>query len=467
MKEKWFDALKQQLPKESLCSDEEATKRRLTDWRGRFHGACRVHFCPATPQEISTILAFCHKHHVQVTPQGGNTGLCGGATPDKSENNVLISFERMRNIRHYSQAGDYMIAEAGCKLVDLQEEAEKNNHFFPLQLAAAEECTIGGNLATNAGGTRVLRYGNCRDLVLGIEAVLPCGRMINDLSTLRKNNSGYDLKNLLIGSEGTLGIITAMSLKLFPKQRSSSLAFIAVASPDEALVFFQRLREEAYEWLSTFDILPLRLIEETTKMLGKASPLSVRSRWLMMIELSASTEKSSCAEQLETLAGKALKEKNITEAAFARTPEEYRFFWQLRAKMVLAQKNIGFSIKHDIALPLEKIPNFIALAEKAVKENEPNAEPCPFGHLGDGNLHYNIFLPVEKNQEEKIRRLNTIIYDMVHDFGGTISAEHGIGLLKRNLLPLYKDAGALDMMRCIKKAIDPHGIMNPGKILSL
>ncbi|MDB5642699.1 MAG: hydroxyacid dehydrogenase, partial [Hyphomicrobiales bacterium] len=399
-------------------------------------------------------------------PQGGNTGLVGGQVPDASRSQVILSLTRMDRLREIDLASNTMTVECGMTLLRAQDIAEQADRLFPLSLASEGSCTIGGNLSTNAGGTAVLAYGNARDLVQGLEVVLADGRVLNNLSKLKKDNTGYDLKHLFMGSEGTLGIITAAVLKLYPRPRSIETAFIGLESPQRALDLFQLAQRLAGNDVKTFELVPRIGIEFALKHGSKTrEPLASKHDWYVLIELASQAED---AARMMGLLEAAFGEGLIENATLAASLEQARDFWRLRELMSDMQKLEGGSIKHDVSVPVARVPEFIATAGAAIAQAMPGARPVPFGHLGDGNIHYNISQPVGADKQAFLARwgeANTIVHAIVVQMGGSISAEHGIGVLKRDLLPGVKDAVSLDVMRAIKTALDPKGILNPGKVL--
>lgn len=437
-----------------------------TDWRGRYRGQPLCVVRPANTEEVAAVVRACATANVAIVPQGGNTGLCGGATPIGGE--VVVSLTRLNRIRALDPDNNTLIAEAGCTLASVQEAAAAAGRLFPLSLAAEGTATIGGNLATNAGGVQVLRYGNARELCLGLEVVLPDGRIWNGLSGLRKDNTGYDLKHLFIGAEGTLGLITAAVLKLFSPPRSIATAWVAVPEPTAAVALLTRLREQIGGRVTAFELIGRPALELVLKHIpGSRDPLPVTSPWQVLIEL-ADTMVTDLAEPLQAVLAGAIDTGIVQDAALAANEAQARALWALRENISEAQKREGLSIKHDISLPVSRIPEFIMRCDAALEAAFPGVRIVCFGHLGDGNLHYNQSKPLAQDNAGFIAQtadVNRIVHDLVHELGGSISAEHGLGQLKREEILRYKSAVEMDMMRAIKRALDPRGLMNPGKVL--
>ena len=434
----------------------------LIEWRGKYQGRAPLMLLPKTTAQVSAILAICNETRTPIVPQGGNTGLVGGQIPLHGE--VLLSLARMNAIRHVDTAS--LTAEAGVILADAQAAARRHERYFPLSLASEGSCTIGGNLSTNAGGVNVLRYGNARELVLGLEVVLADGRVLDMLRALRKDNTGYDLKQLFIGAEGTLGVITAAVLKLFPQPETAETAFVAVRDPAAAVELLARLQQATGGMISAFELMPRIGLDFVLAHIPQtADPLSAPSPWYVLVEAAGS---ASLKETVETALGGAIDSGLATDAAIATSETQRAALWRLRESLSEAQKPEGASIKHDVSVPVKDIAEFLrrgcALAEKTI----PGARPVPFGHLGDGNIHFNISVPKGGDNEAFLARwseLSRAVHDLVHAFGGSISAEHGIGVMKRDELPRYKSAAEMDVMRALKRMMDPNGILNPGKVV--
>ena len=439
----------------------------LEDWRGRYRGAAACIVCPASTVELSQVVRVCAQAHAPMVPQGGNTSLSGAATPDHSGNAVVVSLSRMSRILAIDPANNTMTAQAGCVLAALQEAALQVDRLFPLSLASEGSCQIGGNLSTNAGGVRVLRYGNTRELTLGVEVVLPNGEIWNGLRGLRKDNTGYDLKHLFIGAEGTLGFITAAVLKLFPLPKVTAVAWVAVGSPMLALQLLANLQDHFGASLTACELvsdISLGLVLKNIP--GTQQPLS-SSPWYLLIELSGSRDDKALDESLENFLGAALVQGSVRDAVLAKSYAQTRQLWALRENIGEAQKIEGMSIKHDVSVPISRIPEFIERADSALLKNFPEIRIVTFGHIGDGNLHYNQSRPTKISNDEFIAaqaEVNRIVYNIVHELGGSISAEHGIGQLKCLTLLDYKSPVEMAMMHSVKRAIDPLGLMNPGKI---
>ncbi|MCY4201371.1 MAG: FAD-binding oxidoreductase [Aestuariivita sp.] len=436
--------------------------------RGRFHGSIGLLLAPRRVSQVSKILAACHKSHVPVVPYGGGTGLVGGQVLEGSPAPVVISMERMNRIRSSSSIDNVIVAEAGVTLADLQTRADSNERFFPLSLASEGSTQLGGNLATNAGGINVLRYGSMRDLCLGLEVVLPDGRILNGLTQLRKDNTGYDLKNLFIGSEGTLGVITAAALKLVHKPRVEATLFLAVNDPAAALCILSQLQSEFGNSISAFELIHkngLKFIRETHP--DVKLPFPIASDWSILIDIGVSGE-GELDKRLETVLEKQLEEDLVLDGLIAQSQKQQQHFWSIRELIPAANRRIGTIASHDISLPLGAITQFIHEASKKIDARGKYRINC-FGHLGDGNLHFNIFPPRGVARDDCLHhreRISRVIYDLVDRYGGSISAEHGIGRLKTEELERYGDPTKLAVMRQIKRALDPHDIMNPGAVLA-
>ena len=439
-----------------------------TDWRGRYSGSALCVALPGNTDEVAAVVRACVAAGVAgvpMVPQGGNTGLCGGATPQGGE--VVVNLRRMNRIRGIDPDNNSITVDAGCTLHAVQEAAKAADRLFPLSLAAEGSATIGGNLATNAGGVQVLRYGNARELTLGIEVVLADGRIWNGLRALRKDNTGYDLKHLFIGAEGTLGLITAATLKLFPLPRAQATAWVAVPDPAAAVSLLGRLRDAAGDNVTAFEIVGRAGLELVLRHIPNArDPLPGKPAWQVLIELSGARDDLSAT--LEQALQEAAADGLVDDAALAASEAQTAALWALRENVSEAQKIEGVSIKHDIAVPVSRIAEFIARADLALAAAFPAVRIVCFGHIGDGNLHYNQSKPdAQSNSEfiEQTEAVNRIVHDLVHQLGGSISAEHGLGQLKREEVLRYKSVTEMDMMRAVKQALDPRGLMNPGKLL--
>jgi FAD/FMN-containing dehydrogenase len=439
-----------------------------TDWRGRYSGSALCVALPGSTDEAAAVVRTCTAAGVAIVPQGGNTGLCGGATPVGGE--VVVSLRRMNRIRAIDADNNSITVDAGCTLQAVQEAAAAADRLFPLSLAAEGSATLGGNLSTNAGGVQVLRYGNARDLTLGLEVVLADGRIWNGLRALRKDNTGYDLKHLFIGAEGTLGLITAATLKLFPRPRKHSTAWVGVPDPAAAVHLLGRLRDAAGDNVTAFEIVGREALELVLRHIPNArDPLAGKPEWQVLIELSGSSDVGAdLATTLEQALHQAVAEGFVDGAVIAASGAQTAALWALRENVSEAQKIEGISIKHDIAVPVSRIAEFITRADVALSAAFPRVRIVCFGHIGDGNLHYNQSRPDAQSNEEFIAQtdpVNRIVHDLVHELGGSISAEHGLGQLKREEVLRYKSETEMEMMRAVKRALDPHGLMNPGKLL--
>ena len=440
----------------------------LTDWRGRYHGAARCVVRPATTAEVSAVVRACAQAGVAMVPQGGNTSHCGASIPDEGGEAVLISLSRMNKIRVVDPANNTLTVEAGCVLQAVQDAALDAGRLFPLALAAEGSCQIGGNLSTNAGGVQVLRYGNTRELTLGLEVVLPSGEVWNGLRGLRKDNTGYDLKQLFIGAEGTLGIITAAVVKLFPLPQATATAWLAIASPHVAVRLLGELQSAFGASLTACELVSdvsLGLVLKNIR--GAQAPLAV-SPWYLLVELSGAGTVDALNTALEGFLGQSLESGAISDGVLAQSGEQAKRLWALRESISEAQKIEGFSIKHDISVPISRIGDFVERADAALSQAFPGIRIVTFGHLGDGNLHYNQSKPEAGENAAFIAaqsQVNELVHDIVHQLGGSISAEHGIGQLKRDELLRYKSPLEMDLMRSIKRTLDPQGLMNPGKVL--
>jgi FAD/FMN-containing dehydrogenase len=437
----------------------------VTEERDLFHGRSPLVLRPRSTNEVSAICALASEHRIALVPQGGNTGLVGGQTPHNGE--VVVSMRRMDAIREIDTASNTMTCEAGVILQIAQQRAAEVDRLFPLSLGAEGSCTIGGNLSTNAGGTTALAYGVAREMALGLEVVLADGRVLNLLSKLKKDNTGYDLRNLFIGAEGTLGIITAATLKLFPKPRAIETAFVGLSSPAQALKLLSLSQNEAAGTLTSFELASEIAVDFSIRHgIDVRAPLDNRHPWYVLMEISSPRDDARAT--LEAILAKAMDDAIVDDAVIAANLSQRQAFWKLRDEMSAAQKPEGGSIKHDISVPVAAVPDFLEQADAAVRKLIPGSRPVPFGHLGDGNIHYNISQPIGADSADFLGRwheVNVVVFDIVLRMGGSISAEHGIGVLKRDELPAVKDKTAIQLMRAVKAMLDPLGIMNPGKVL--
>jgi tRNA threonylcarbamoyl adenosine modification protein (Sua5/YciO/YrdC/YwlC family) len=452
-----------------LITDPAAMVPYLSELRGRFHGRARCIARPACTAEVAAVVRHCAAADVPIVPQGGNTGLVAGGIPFEDGQAVVLNLGRMNKIRALDPANDTITVEAGCILHDVQQAAAAADRLFPLSLGAEGSCQIGGNISTNAGGIQVLRYGNMRALVLGLEVVLPDGRVWDGLRALRKDNTGYDLKQLFIGGEGTLGIITAAVLRLFPKPHAQATAFAAVRDLEAAVVLLSRIRAAVGDMVTSFELLPrLGLDLALAQVPGTQDPLAGRHDWYVLVELTASGGGDDLSDSLAAALAAAHEDGLVPDATLAASGAQAEAFWRLREALVEAQKSAGGSIKHDVAVPVSAVPAFIARAGAAVAALIPGIRPIPFGHLGDGNIHFNLTQPTGADTAAYLARwdeVNRVVHDIVAEFSGSISAEHGIGRMKVAENRHYKSPVEIEMMQRIKAALDPRGIMNPGKIV--
>ena len=441
----------------------------LTDHRRLYQGAALAVALPHSVAQVSQLLSLCHSQRVGVVPHGGNTGYCGGATADESGRQLVLSLRRLNRIRSLEAANYSLVAEAGCVLAQVQRAADEADRCFPLSLGSEGSCQIGGNLSTNAGGVSVLRYGMMRDLVLGLEVVLADGRVLPGLSALRKDNTGYDVRSLFLGAEGTLGVITAASLRLFPKIRARATALAAVPEVRAAVELLARLREASSDRVSSFELIPRIGIELTTRHIaGVSEPLDRPYPWYVLCELGASRAAEALDVVLEETLGSALTEGLVLDAAVARSERQRAALWKLRESIPEAQRLEGAGLKHDVSVPVGALAEFVTRASQWVSVNVPDGLLVAYGHVGDGNLHFNVSAAPGAQRERFLAREEPVrraIHDLVSEFGGSFSAEHGIGRLKVGELERYTSPVELALMRAVKRAFDPHGIMNPGKVL--
>jgi D-lactate dehydrogenase (cytochrome) len=453
----WLDAASERAPFE-------------TDFRGLHHGTTPLVAMPDSTAGVSAFVRFCAREGLRIVPQGGNTSYCGGATPRVVGNEIVLSLRRMRRIRAVDALNDAITAEAGCVLADLQAAAAAANRLLPMSLGSEGSCTLGGIISTNAGGTAVLRYGMMRALVLGLEAVLPDGRVLDQLSALRKDNTGYDVKQLFIGAEGTLGVVTTACLRLFPRPAATATAMVALESAAAALALLALLRESQGDAVTTFELIPRVGLEFVCRHIdGARDPFERPHAWYALVEVSSSQAGADLAGQFEAALASAIERGVVADAVTATSEGRRESLWRLREAIPEAQRHEGVSLKHDISVEPAKLPHFIDEGRALLARLAPGARLVAYGHLGDGNLHFNLSAPADDNGQalqasgEAIRRA---VHDLVAAHGGSISAEHGIGQLKVGELERYEDPAALDLMRRIKQAIDPQGIMNPGKVLA-
>jgi FAD/FMN-containing dehydrogenase len=467
---KLLDELVQMLGQPYVLTGKDAESS-LVDWRGRYTGTAIAVVRPGSVQEVADVVKWCVANKVPVVPQGGNTGLCGGATPDSSGTALVVSLGRLNRVRGIDTDNDTMVVEAGCILQMVQQAARDADRLFPLSLAAEGSCTIGGNLATNAGGTQVLRYGNTRELVLGIEVVTAEGEILHGLRGLRKDNTGYDLRDLFIGSEGTLGIITAATVKLYPLPVAQCTALAGLRSIADAVSLLSAARKGFGSLLTGFELIAGDCLHAVVQCYPQQRiPFegeSARLPWYALLELSDSESEEHARARFEAVVGRAIEDGLVVDAVIAENIAQSKALWHLRESIPLAEKTLGKSIKHDVSIPVSRMAEFVEKTDASLQAHFPGIQHITFGHLGDGNLHYNVARG--SYSEEQLLSKQYDVYELVHEsvhaFDGSISAEHGVGQLKRDALPRYKDPVEMDLMRRIKAALDPNGIMNPGKVL--
>ena len=459
----WLDSVAGIVGPRHLITDPDTLAAACLDWRGRYRGRAQAIARPGSTAEVAALVRACVAAGAPIVPQGGNTSHCGAATPDDSGRALIIQLHRMQALRAVDADNNTLTAEAGCTLAQVQDAAAGVGRLFPLSLASEGSCQIGGNLATNAGGVAVLRYGPMRELTLGLEAVLPDGSVLDSLSGLRKNNTGYDLKQLLIGAEGTLGIITAATLKLFPAPEATATALVEVSSPADALALLHALQARFGDRLTAFELISGLCLQLLARHLPDARP-PFTPPWCVLLELNDGGSEAVLNQALAEALG-ALRPQ--ADAVLARHTRERARLWALREQISEAQKRDGPSIKHDIAVPLSQLAGFIERADAALQQAFPGCRVVCFGHVGDGNLHYNVSFTRPDNVDlfDDEPAVNTLVYDLVYAHGGTLSAEHGIGQLKRDWLRRYLPPANLAAMRAVKQALDPLGLMNPGKVL--
>lgn len=456
-----------------IISDPTEMSAFLTDWRGKWTGVAIAVVQPDNTEDVALVVRWCNEHGVSVVPQGGNTGLSGGATPSATGLNVVLSLNRMNKVRDIDVLNNTISLDAGVTLLAVQEAADVVQKLFPLSLAAEGTCTIGGNLATNAGGVQVLRYGNARDLCLGLEVVTSDGSIWNGMKSLRKDNTGYDLKNIFIGSEGTLGVITGATLKLFEKPKSKVVSFIALPDPSAALRLLKLAQELHSNELTAFELMSDECIQLVEKHVDAArSPLASRSDWYVLLELSSSSEEQALSARIESLLEIAMENDWIADAAISSSIAQFNAIWALREDISEAQAAEGKTIKHDISLPISAIPQFIDRVTKRLLDSFSVARMVVFGHLGDGNLHFNLSpaKSLDKSQNELFTSIeaevNKLVHDEVNACNGSISAEHGLGVLRRDEASRYRSEIERNLMNSLKKSFDPKNLMNPGKVIS-
>ena len=441
----------------------------LSEWRGLYKGKALAIVRPGTTEEVSAVVKLAAEAGVSIVPQAGNTSLVGGSIPFEDDRAIVLSVARLNRIREIDARNFTMTVEAGCILKNIQDEAEAHDRLFPLSLGAEGTCQIGGNLSSNAGGIMTIRYGNTRDLILGLEVVLPDGRLWDGLRRLRKNNTGYDLKHLFIGSEGTLGVVTAATVKLFPRPRQVQAAFVAVRDPEAAIDLLGRMRTATGDAVAAFELMPRVLFEMALKHVpGVVDPLASAYGWYAIIDVTAGTADAPLRDTVEQALSAALEEGLVLDAALSESDAQRRAMWFTREAVVEAQNHEGVSIKHDVSVPVSSVAQFIAAASAACEARMPGIRICAFGHVGDGNIHFNLSQPIGMQREEALARwkeMNELVHDIVMGLDGSISAEHGVGRMKRDELLRFKSPVEIDMMRAVKRALDPDNRMNPGKVI--
>lgn len=467
----FLDEAERLLGQRGLTRDPDRMDAWLTDWRGGYTGRALALASPASTAEVSALVKLCAKHRVPIVPQGGNSGMAGGATPDESGSAIILSLRRMDAVREMDAAAGQIICEAGVILQHLHDLAVDAGLRFPLTLGGKGSATIGGLVSTNAGGTQVLRHGTMRAQVLGLEAVLADGSVFDALTPLKKDNRGFDLKQLLIGSEGTLGIITAATLRLLRAPTGRVTAWTGLASITDARTLLRQMERDMGEALEGFEVVPAHCLDAVLDLLPAArSPLEARHEWNALIEcVSASTDSAVLRERLETSLAGAMEDGLLADAVIAANDRQAEDFWQLRDSISAAERAIGPAMQHDISVPVEKMPEFILAASPAVEQAFPGTRAVAFGHLGDGNVHFHVLAPTGalrgEWEEAEGKAVSARVYDLVTQWGGSISAEHGIGQMKVAELARLHDPVALAMMRSVKQALDPLGLLNPGKLV--
>jgi FAD/FMN-containing dehydrogenase len=467
--ESLIDAIKQVVGPKGFIDDPSAMDAYMKDWRGLFHGRSPLVARPASTEETAEVVRLCAEAKVAMVPQAANTGLAGGSVPDESGSQIVVNVSRMNRILGIDPANMTMTVQAGCVLAAVQQAAIDADRLFPLSLAAEGSCQIGGNLSSNAGGNNTVRYGNTRDLVLGLEVVLPDGRIWNGLRSLRKDNAGYDMKHLFIGAEGTLGVITAAVLKLYPSPRSREVAMAAIPDAATALVLLDRLRALAGEFITAFEYMPRIGVEFVTRHVPDASdPFAEPHPGYVLMELTSADPDAPLRDKLETALGSAFEEGLLFDAVLAESEAQAENLWRLREEMSESQKPEGASIKNDITVPVSRMAEFIETCGARVEAAVDGIRVCAFGHVGDGNVHFNLSQPVGMDPQAFLARWDEvagIVNDAVAEMDGSFAAEHGVGRMRRGYLAKYRGGVELDMMRAIKGALDPDGLMNPGKVL--
>lgn len=461
-----IDALSIMVEPSGVTTDQVALEPFVTEWRDKFVGNTPLMLAPKTADEAAKIISYCNEHKISIVPQGGNTGLVGGGIPGLGSSQEILLSTRRLTAEPAVNASDFtLVAEAGCTVLAMQEAATQQGRLFGLSLASEGSCTAGGIASTNAGGVHVIRYGTTRSMVLGVEAILPDGTIIDELSGLGKDNTGYPLSQLMIGAEGTLGFITKVCFRLFPQELSRATAWLAVPSPEAALTLLGKARQISEDQVSVFELMHQSALEFTYEHIpGSRDPLNEVSPWCVLIETASSAENSAVNDRMQTLLEEALGDGLITDGAVAQSLDQRALFWRNRESISEAQKLEGGSIKHDISVPLGQIANFITTTTDALLKSFPGVRVTPFGHLGDGNLHFNVMQPKDGDKAtflDQWETMNRLVHDQVIAHGGSISAEHGIGVLKKDELLRTKPDAEIKAMKAIKRALDPNNIMNP------
>jgi FAD/FMN-containing dehydrogenase len=453
----------------AVITDAQEAAPYATDWRKRYFGKPLAVVKPASTAEVAAVMRLCAETRTAVVPQGGNTGLCGGATPDAAGTQIVLNLSRLNRVRAVDAVNNTITVEAGCVLANLQQAAAAAGRLFPLSLAAEGSCEIGGNLSTNAGGTAVLRYGNARDLVLGLEVVLPDGQVWDGLRGLRKDNTGYDLKQLFVGAEGTLGVITAAVLKLFPQPRARATALVALESPAKALQLLSHIQGACGDRLTGFELMSALCLSLVAKHFPATRlPFAQSHPQYVLLELSDTASAASLDTALHEALDEASESGLVLDAVVAASGMQAAALWSLRENIPEAQVHEGKQIKHDVSVPISRIAEFIAVTDAELQRAFPGVRMVTFGHLGDGNLHYNIAPAAGGDEDAFMARageVSRVVHDSAARFAGSISAEHGLGQYKRDAILRYKSPLEMELMRRIKAALDPQGIMNPGKVL--
>lgn len=463
--EKFIADLKAITNPRDFITDEEQINPRLNDWVGYADGKSSLMLTPRNTQEVSSILKLCNNYKIPIVPQGGNTGSVAGAIPNGE---IILNMTKMNSIREINPKDYTVTVDAGCVLEKVHELAIKSNRFFPLSIGSQGTCTIGGNISTNAGGISVLKYGNMRDLVLGLEVVLPNGEIWNGLRRLRKDNTGYALKHIFMGAEGTLGIITGACLRLFPEIREKTTAFASLRDLDSCIELLELLRSEAGDSLSSYELIPgIGLGIAITYGDKIIEPLSKRYEWNVIIEFSGTKNDGDTKLNLENALNKAIENGIVLDATIANSLKQAASIWKIRKAIVEYQPRLGGEIKHDVAVPISNVPEFIKEANDAVRKVIPHIRPVAYGHIGDGNVHYNVCPPLQYDNirfKEKTEEIHKVVYDVAFKFGGSFAAEHGVGVVKKNEMIRYKSDTEINLMKLIKLSIDQNKIMNPGKL---